>query len=76
MTGGVGTWKVMIPRGECAQEPSSRAQALSGEENMAAISARVEMGEAVVFNWNSFGGSQVGVFGNVVGCFKLGKYGG
>lgn len=42
--GGVGTWKV-IPRGECAQEPS-RAQALRREENMAATSTRVEMGGA------------------------------
>lgn len=66
MKGGVGSWKV-IPRGEYAQEPS-RAQALRREENMAATSARVEMGEAAVFTWNSFGGSQVGVFGNVVGC--------
>lgn len=45
MKGGVGTWKV-IPRGECAQR----------EENMAATSARVEMGEAAVFTWNSFWG--------------------
>ena len=52
--GGVGTWKV-IPRGECAQEPS-RAQALRREENMAATSAHVEMGEAAVFTWNSFWG--------------------